>query len=92
MLIVLKKANVIPSPIAIGNSAAQSRHKCRLDLRFEYHGLLLFLTWSFVPENMNWTIAMFFGELIVGPIRYAVYGPNLESGVIPMVGGATMEP
>lgn len=50
-----------------------------------------------VPENMNWSIVVFSGELIIGLVWYAVYGrkvyngPIVESGVIPMNGGAIME-
>jgi choline transport protein len=49
------------------------------------------------PENMNWSIVVFSGELIIGLVWYAVYGrkvyngPIVESDVIPMNGGAIME-
>ncbi|KAJ5127912.1 Amino acid/polyamine transporter I [Penicillium atrosanguineum] len=50
-----------------------------------------------VPSNMNWSIVVFSGELLIGLIWYAVYGrkvyhgPIVESGVIPMNGEVTVE-
>lgn len=50
-----------------------------------------------VPSNMNWSIVVFSGELIIGLIWYAVYGrkvyhgPIVEFGVTVMDDGVTVE-
>ncbi|KAJ5625824.1 Amino acid/polyamine transporter I [Penicillium lagena] len=49
------------------------------------------------PANMNWSIVVFSGELILGLLWYAVYGrkvyhgPIVEAGVIPMEGGFVVQ-
>jgi hypothetical protein len=49
------------------------------------------------PQNMNWSIVVFSGELILGLLWYAFYGrkvyhgPIVEAGVIPMEGGFVVQ-